>query len=191
MAFSGTQNKCKVCEKTVYFIDQLSADGVFYHKACFRCNHCKGTLKLSSYSSMEGVLYCKPHFEQLFRESGNYTKNFQSPKSSKALDKLQPEMTRSPSRISTMFSGTQDKCATCGKTAYPLEKVTVEGSSYHKSCFKCSHGGCSITPSNYAALEGILYCKHHFAQLFKEKGSYNHLIKTASIKRGAGPVAEI
>jgi len=22
-----------------------------------------------------------------------------------------------------MFSGTQEKCATCGKTAYPLEKV--------------------------------------------------------------------
>jgi len=170
MAFTGTQQKCKACEKTVYFVDQLSADGVSYHKACFRCNHCKGTLKLSNYSSMEGVLYCKPHFDQLFRESGNFNKNFQSQRSSKAIDSLQPEMTRSPSKVSMMFSGTQDKCATCGKTAYPLEKVTVENVSYHKSCFRCSHGGCSISPSNYAALEGILYCKHHFSQLFKEKG---------------------
>uniref|UniRef100_A0A0D6R1E2 LIM zinc-binding domain-containing protein n=1 Tax=Araucaria cunninghamii TaxID=56994 RepID=A0A0D6R1E2_ARACU len=187
MAFTGTQQKCKACDKRVYFIDQLSADGVSYHKACFRCNHCKGTLQLSNYSSMEGVPYCKPHFEQLFRESGNFSKNFQSPKSSKAVDAVQPEMTRSPSRVpsrlSSMFSGTQEKCATCGKTAYPLEKVTVEGNSYHKSCFKCSHGGCSISPSNYAALEGILYCKVHFSQLFKEKGSYNHLIKTATMKR--------
>jgi hypothetical protein len=31
-----------------------------------------------SYSSMEGVLYCKPHFEQLFKESGSFNKNFQS-----------------------------------------------------------------------------------------------------------------
>lgn len=31
--------------------------------------------------------------------------------------------TRSPSKAASMFSGTQDKCATCGKTAYPLEKV--------------------------------------------------------------------
>ncbi|KAE7996673.1 hypothetical protein FH972_001374 [Carpinus fangiana] len=93
--------------------------------------------------------------------------------------------TRSPSKAASMFSGTQEKCATCGKTAYPLEKVTVESQAYHKSCFKCSHGGCPITPSNYAALEGILYCKHHFAQLFKEKGSYNHLIKSASMKRAA------
>lgn len=190
MAFTGTQQKCKACDKTVYFVDQLSADGVSYHKACFRCNHCKGTLKLSNYSSMEGVLYCKPHFDQLFRETGNFNKNFQSQRSSKVVDSLQPEMTRSPSKVSMMFSGTQDKCATCGKTAYPLEKVTVESLSYHKSCFKCSHGGCSISPSNYAALEGILYCKHHFSQLFKEKGSYNHLIKTASMKR-SGAVPEV
>ena len=27
---------------------------------------------------MEGVLYCKPHYEQLFKESGSFTKNFQS-----------------------------------------------------------------------------------------------------------------
>lgn len=31
--------------------------------------------------------------------------------------------TRSPSKAASMFSGTQEKCATCGKTAYPLEKV--------------------------------------------------------------------
>ncbi|KAH7537504.1 hypothetical protein FEM48_Zijuj03G0099900 [Ziziphus jujuba var. spinosa] len=224
MSFIGTQQKCKACDKTVYPVEQLSADGVAYHKSCFKCTHCKGTLKLSNYSSMEGVLYCKPHFEQLFKETGNFNKNFQSP--AKSADKLTPELTRSPSKAASMFSGTQEKCATCGKTAYPLEKVTcsrivgkrqksrgaklisvpvpptsaklefqvtsntygkvtVESQAYHKSCFKCSHGGCPITPSNYAALEGILYCKHHFSQLFKEKGSYNHLIKSASIKRAA------
>lgn len=39
-------------------------------------------------------------------------------------DSYHPKMqTRSPSKAAGMFSGTQDKCATCGKTAYPLEKV--------------------------------------------------------------------
>ncbi|KAJ6814567.1 LIM domain-containing protein WLIM2b-like [Iris pallida] len=191
MAFSGTLEKCKVCEKTVYIMDQLAADGASYHKSCFKCNHCKGTLKLGNYSSMEGVLYCKPHFDQLFKESGNFNKNFQSREASsstaKSAEKLTPELTRSPSKAAGMFSGTQEKCATCGKTAYPLEKVTVEGQAYHRSCFKCSHGGCAITPSSYAALEGILYCKHHFSQLFKEKGSYNHLIKCASMRRSPAP----
>ncbi|KAG2325671.1 hypothetical protein Bca4012_040169 [Brassica carinata] len=182
-SFTGTQQKCKACEKTVYPVELLSADGVSYHKSCFKCTHCKSRLQLSRYSSMEGVLYCKPHYEQLFKESGSFNKNFQSP--AKPAEKSSPELTRTPSRVAGMFSGTQEKCATCSKTVYPIEKVTVESQTYHKSCFKCSHGGCPISPSNYAALEGILYCKHHFAQLFKEKGSYNHLIKSASIKRSA------
>ena len=36
--------------------------------------------QMSTYSSMDGVLYCKPHFEQLFKESGNFSKNFQTGK---------------------------------------------------------------------------------------------------------------
>lgn len=62
-------------------------------------------------------------------------------------------------------------------------QISVEGENYHKTCFRCNHGGCTISPSNYAALNGILYCKPHFAQLFKEKGNYNHLLKTASMKK--------
>ncbi|GMH30569.1 hypothetical protein Nepgr_032412 [Nepenthes gracilis] len=192
MSFSGTQEKCKACDKTVYVMDQLTADGVSYHKSCFKCSHCKSRLQLSNYSSMEGVLYCKPHFEQLFKETGNFNKNFHSPAkpAEKSSEKSIPGLTRSPSKAAGMFSGTQEKCATCAKTVYPLEKVTVEGQNYHKSCFKCSHGSCPITPSNYAALEGILYCKHHFSQLFKEKGSYAHIMKSASMKRTFSPVPD-
>lgn len=58
----------------------------------------------------------------------------------------------------------------------------MEGDFYHKNCFKCAHGGCIITPSSYAALDGTVYCKIHFAQLFKEKGSYSNITK----KKNAG-----
>ncbi|KAB2632688.1 pollen-specific protein SF3-like [Pyrus ussuriensis x Pyrus communis] len=184
MSFSGTQQKCKACDKTVHFIDQLSADGIAYHKTCFKCSHCNGQLSMSSYSSMDGVLYCKPHFEQLFKETGNFSKKFQTS------GKSQNELTRTPSKLSSMFSGTVDKCAVCNKTVYPLEKVTMEGDFYHKSCFRCNHGGCFLSPSNCAALDGILYCKHHFAQLFKEKGSYSHLTKTASLKKNGATLPE-
>ncbi|KAL0297718.1 UNVERIFIED_CONTAM: LIM domain-containing protein PLIM2b, partial [Sesamum radiatum] len=95
------------------------------------------------------------------------------------------------SKVSSFFSGTQDKCAVCAKTVYPLEKVTMEGEFYHKSCFKCAHGGCLLTTSSYAALDGILYCKPHFAQLFKEKGSYNHLTTTANSRKNSAEAIDL
>ncbi|EFJ21788.1 hypothetical protein SELMODRAFT_143123 [Selaginella moellendorffii] len=174
-SFAGTQQKCKACDKTVYLVDQLTADGVVYHKACFRCHHCKGTLKLSNYASLEGVLYCKPHFDQLFKLTGSFDKSFESGLLHKPVGE---EASKTPSKTSLLFSGTQEKCFACGKTVYPIEKVTVENTSYHKSCFKCSHGGCTISPSNYQAHEGRLYCRHHYAQLVKEKGDFSNLSKT-------------
>ncbi|XP_075524253.1 LIM domain-containing protein WLIM2b-like [Primulina tabacum] len=181
MAYYGTTQKCKACDKTVHFVEMMSADGVAYHKTCFKCSHCNGRLAMSNYSAVDGNLYCKPHFEQLFRETGSFTSKKLVPPSGKQGETLD----RTPSKVSSFFSGTQEKCAVCKKTVYPLEKVTVEGEFYHKSCFRCAHGGCFLTPSSYAALDGILYCKPHFAQLFKEKGSYTHLTKTTSLKKNA------
>ncbi|KAL7165328.1 hypothetical protein ACSBR2_041091 [Camellia fascicularis] len=163
MAFSGTLQKCKGCDKVVHFIEMLKADGIPYHKACFKCSHCHSVLAMSSYSTIDGDLYCKPHYEQLFKEKSGLSKKPQS--------------------------CTQEKCSACNKTVYPMEKVTVEGAFYHKLCFKCAHGGCKLNPSSYAALDGYIYCKPHFAQLFKEKGSYSHLTKTASVKKIVTPVA--
>ncbi|XP_013688272.2 LIM domain-containing protein PLIM2a [Brassica napus] len=179
MSFTGTLDKCKACDKTVYVMDLLTLEGNTYHKSCFRCSHCNGTLQMSTYSSMDGVLYCKTHFEQLFKESGNFSKNFQTGKTEKSSD----QMTRAPSKLSSFFSGTQDKCASCHKTVYPLEKVNMEGECYHKTCFKCAHSGCPLTHSSYASLNGVLYCKVHFNQLFLEKGSYNHVHQAAANHR--------
>ncbi|KAK6238686.1 hypothetical protein QUC31_004155 [Theobroma cacao] len=95
MSFIGTKQKCKACEKTVYPVELLSTDVVPYRKSCFKCSHCKGTQKLGNYSLMEGVLYCKPHFEQLFKETGNFNKSFQSPAAESA-EKLTPELVNIP-----------------------------------------------------------------------------------------------
>ncbi|XP_062200636.1 LIM domain-containing protein WLIM1-like isoform X1 [Phragmites australis] len=89
---------------------------------------------------------------------------------------------KAPNKLSSMFCGTQDKCVACKKMVYPLEKMTLESEPYHKTCFKCAHGGCLLTTASYAALNGILYCQHHFWQLFKETGSYNNLLKPALTK---------
>ena len=52
MAFAGTTQKCMACDKTVYLVDKLTADNRVYHKACFRCHHCNGTLKVNQISDL-------------------------------------------------------------------------------------------------------------------------------------------
>lgn len=37
------------------------------------------------------------------------------------------------------FTGTLDKCTACDKTVYVVDLLTLEGITYHKNCFKCSH----------------------------------------------------
>ncbi|KAE9595538.1 putative chromatin regulator PHD family [Lupinus albus] len=179
MSFTGTLDKCKACDKTVYVVDLLTLEGIPYHKSCFKCTHCNGVLTMNTYSSMDGVLYCRTHFEQLFKESGNFSKNFQNAKSSER----HHELNRTPSKLSSMFSGTLDKCSVCTKTVYPLEKMTLEGECFHMNCFRCAHGGCHLTHSSYAALDGVLYCRVHFAQLFMEKGNYSHVLQAAAHRR--------
>ena len=45
--------------------------------------------------------------------------------------------------------------------------------------------------SNYAALDGILYCMPHFAQLFKEKGSYDHINESILVKKDDDNIASL
>ena len=76
-----------------------------------------------------------------------------------------------------------------------MHQVSVENSSFHKNCFKCVHGGCRLSLSNYQALESKLYCKPHYKQLFAAKGNYSELQKlpapgTAVAKKDAAPAGE-
>ncbi|XP_065616326.1 pollen-specific protein SF3 [Quercus suber] len=129
--FAGTTQKCKACEKTMYLVDQLTADSKVYHKACFRCHHCKGTLKVITIKM--SLLNIGTH--------GSFLVHY-------------PE---------------------CLFFFFLFLQVAVDGESYHKSCFRCTHGGCVISPSNYVAHEHRLYCKHHHTQLFKQKGNFSQL----------------
>ncbi|XLT00662.1 hypothetical protein HN51_050013 [Arachis hypogaea] len=63
--------------------------------------------------------YCKPYYEHLFKETGTFKQNFQS-----RMFLISKIETRSPSKAAGMLSGTQEKCATCAKIAYPLEKMS-------------------------------------------------------------------
>jgi len=57
-------------------MERLAADDKVFHKTCFKCEQCKGSLKLGTYAALDGKYYCKPHFKQLFAVKGNYNDGF-------------------------------------------------------------------------------------------------------------------
>ncbi|KAL3727258.1 hypothetical protein ACJRO7_032056 [Eucalyptus globulus] len=141
---------------------------------------------LSNYSSFEGVLYCKPHFDQLFKMAA-WIKVLKVIESTLRIVNKSTDQVQTNSKVSRFFSRTREKCVACKKTVYPIEKVAVDGTSYHKACLRCSHGGCVISPSNYITHLNRLYCKHHHV-----KGNFSQLDKHAKIEEVPKlPVAEV
>jgi len=53
-----------------------------------------------------------------------------------------------------------------------MEELKACDKTWHKQCFKCVHCGMVLSMKNFAAIEGDPYCKPHFIELFKQKGSY-------------------
>ncbi|XP_031650436.1 LIM domain and actin-binding protein 1 isoform X3 [Oncorhynchus kisutch] len=70
------QESCVSCQKTVYPLERLVANQQVYHNTCFRCSHCNTKLSLGTYASLHSLVYCKPHFCQLFKAKGNYDEGF-------------------------------------------------------------------------------------------------------------------
>ncbi|XP_037370614.1 LIM domain and actin-binding protein 1 isoform X2 [Talpa occidentalis] len=67
---------CVECQKTVYPMERLLANQQVFHISCFRCSYCNNKLTLGTYASLHGRIYCKPHFNQLFKSKGNYDEGF-------------------------------------------------------------------------------------------------------------------
>jgi len=199
--FGGAAEKCTVCNKTVYLAEKIvvedKEDKKTFHKTCLKCTHCKVTLSLGNYASMQGVFYCKPHFKQLFATKGNYDEGFGKDKHSKnwtpqvvastpgasfiPVDKdesASASKKETPPTVAPKFKGSPsstEKCLACNKTVYATEKILIEEKDekkvYHKTCLKCTHCNVIVTLGNYASQNGTVYCKAHFKQLFSAKGS--------------------
>ncbi|XP_073078538.1 F-actin-monooxygenase MICAL3 isoform X15 [Manis javanica] len=67
----GGSDTCYFCQKRVYVMERLSAEGKFFHRSCFKCEYCATTLRLSAYAYdiEDGKFYCKPHY--CYRVSGS------------------------------------------------------------------------------------------------------------------------
>nr|XP_046200448.1 LIM domain and actin-binding protein 1-like isoform X3 [Oncorhynchus gorbuscha]XP_046200449.1 LIM domain and actin-binding protein 1-like isoform X3 [Oncorhynchus gorbuscha] len=129
------QESCVSCQKTVYPLERLVANQQVYHNTCFRCSHCNTKLSLGTYASLHSLVYCKPHFCQLFKAKGNYDEGFglrphkelwETKGESGAGEEQQTEQTTEV----TSFS--KDKLKKCASTGTLLISPAVEESPLAK-----------------------------------------------------------
>ncbi|XP_056134215.1 F-actin-monooxygenase MICAL2 isoform X2 [Lampris incognitus] len=64
--FLRSGDKCHVCERRVYVVERICAEGLYFHRECFRCDTCGSALRqgAQAFDSEQGKLYCKLHFAQ-------------------------------------------------------------------------------------------------------------------------------
>ncbi|XP_068598071.1 F-actin-monooxygenase MICAL2 [Brachionichthys hirsutus] len=64
--FPPSSDKCYSCERRVYMMERVSAEGLYFHRECFRCSTCSSSLRqgVHAFDSERGQLYCKLHFDQ-------------------------------------------------------------------------------------------------------------------------------
>eukprot|EP00057_Strongylocentrotus_purpuratus_P018396 XP_011672870.1 PREDICTED: protein-methionine sulfoxide oxidase MICAL2 [Strongylocentrotus purpuratus] len=59
---------CVFCSKRVYVMERLSAEGMFFHRDCFKCQDCDVTIRIGNYAYLpdpdgeKGRFLCREHF---------------------------------------------------------------------------------------------------------------------------------
>jgi len=261
---------CAKCGKSVYPLEMIRACEKPYHTQCFRCKHCDLVVTIKNFAAIEGEIYCKPHYMELFKNKGSYVgisggnehasssynaslgfkgvgevMGSSSPKKdlkkvdtvdksapvissdvkikkvyrtefitevskehelkhSETVDKSTPkiehitvkkvdrkaflnEVEKGPEtplekpsavsdhsspQISSAASGNVPKCAKCDLSVYPLEEIRACNKVFHKGCFRCKHCDGHLSLKGFATINDEPYCKPHFMELFKNKGTY-------------------
>ncbi|XP_055366516.1 LIM domain and actin-binding protein 1a isoform X2 [Betta splendens] len=122
---------CVTCLKTVYPLERLVANRQVYHMSCFRCSHCNTKLSLANYASLHNLIYCKPHFSQLFKAKGNYDEGFGHRPHKELWEvkgedgKTSPEVTQAkPHVLSSASASVSELESPCVEDS-PLAKVNV------------------------------------------------------------------
>ena len=71
----GGSEHCHFCNERIFVFERLSAEGFFFHRKCFKCEHCEMTLRLGNYGYVppdegsQGKFYCKQHYRKVFYET--------------------------------------------------------------------------------------------------------------------------
>lgn len=139
---------------------------------------------MANFILVDGALYCrthgvrknvhvKPHVDARANFIATYVREKSdgddaTVKTTSSAGAFQPtredasvEKSASPNarKMNTIAMLTRHACARCGKVAYPIESVDVDGVTWHKACFKCKTCACTLTLSTFVTSNGELYCR--------------------------------
>ncbi|GAB0199958.1 cysteine and glycine-rich protein 1 [Grus japonensis] len=174
----GGGKKCGVCQKAVYFAEEVQCEGSSFHKSCFLCMVCKKNLDSTTVAVHGEEIYCKSCYGKKYGPKGyGYGQGAGTLSTDKGeslgikYEEGQPHRPTNPnaSRMGQKVGGS-DGCPRCGQAVYAAEKVIGAGKSWHKSCFRCAKCGKSLESTTLADKDGEIYCKGCYAKNFGPKG---------------------
>merc|ERR1719400_1136213 len=133
----GKSDNCYFCGKKVYVVERMSAEGKFFHRACFRCDYCNILLRLGSYvyhreGRFAGKFFCIPHSTETALEKYKYKKKIDEiqateQKRKDAREKTEKRSKHAPTTQSTRDRLLEPKKGSLDRGATP-ERMTYEAS---------------------------------------------------------------
>ncbi|XP_064794373.1 protein-methionine sulfoxide oxidase mical3b-like isoform X1 [Oncorhynchus masou masou] len=97
----------------------------------------------------------------LAEQISNQLQSQESPSPQHTADRKETAAVRS---VLAGSGGASDVCFFCSKRVYVMERLSVEGLFFHRSCFQCDHCSSTIRLASYAydRPNGKFYCKPHY-----------------------------
>ncbi|KFO24416.1 Cysteine and glycine-rich protein 1 [Fukomys damarensis] len=175
----GGGKKCGVCQKTVYFAEEVQCEGSSFHKSCFLCMVCKKNLDSTTVAVHGEEIYCKSCYGKKYgpkgygygQGAGTLSTDKGESLGIKHEDVPGHRTTTNPnaSKFAQKIGGSE-RCPRCSQAVYAAEKVIGAGKSWHKSCFRCAKCGKGLESTTLADKDGEIYCKGCYAKNFGPKG---------------------
>ena len=124
-------------------MERMSANGLFFHRNCFKCSHCNCKLKMGNYSlskgegGEKGKFFCSVHYRQLFMsnpEAINYSRA-DAPKREQSKTDLPAEKEKSTQQMNGKPEQEMTKSTSVEDAAQRTEQVhiSIEEETGHSS----------------------------------------------------------
>ena len=122
----GGSESCHFCQKRVYLMERMTAEGKFFHRGCFRCEYCGTTLRLGGYAFVRddlvgGLFFCTSHVSMTYYMR---TKFLSSNKAHDQADSLQAAPTAAGESTAVAFDTNPALNATY-KSEYALSQYII------------------------------------------------------------------